>query len=174
MQEIKLIKPLDELEFTTARDVLEWLESDAEICRIKKPDIPPKHLVSYFVVVDEEFILLVDHINAELWLPTGGHVEPGEHPRTTVVREAQEELSINATFLHQKPILLTSTPTVGKTSGHTDVSIWYAISGQRSMAMDFDTSEFHSVRWFHKDEIPYAKTDPELHRFIEKLYAINT
>ena len=44
-----------------------------------KPDVPPKHLVSYFALVDERRgkLLLVDHKLAGLWLPSGGHVEPG-------------------------------------------------------------------------------------------------
>lgn len=170
IEEVDLIAPLDEREAETKKDVLQWLRSDVEIYRTKKPDTPPKHLVSYFVIVDGDFILLVDHINAELWLPTGGHVEPDEHPRTTVAREAQEELAINASISGDRPILITSTTTVGKTSGHTDVSIWYAINGNQNMNIDFDRSEFHSVRWFHKDEIPYGNTDPELHRFIKKHY----
>ncbi len=169
-QEIRSIKPLDKLESETIKDVLNWLKSGVEIFRIKKPDTPSKYLVSYFVVVDGDYILLVDHINAELWLPTGGHVDIGEHPKTTVIREAQEELSIKTSFIHEKPILLTNTKTVGKTAGHTDVSLWYAIKGNRSKTMEFDNSEFHRIKWFHKDEIPYGRTDPELHRFLEKLY----
>jgi 8-oxo-dGTP pyrophosphatase MutT (NUDIX family) len=39
-------------------------------------------------------VLLVDHKNARLWLPTGGHVEEGEDPRATVVRELKEELGL--------------------------------------------------------------------------------
>ena len=92
-EEIERIEPLDALEQATKINVLAWIDSDAEICRIAKPAIPPKHLISYFALVDGDHILLVDHINAELWLPTGGHVEVGEHPRTTALREAKEKLS---------------------------------------------------------------------------------
>jgi len=169
-EEIRSIEPFDALESLTIKDVLAWLESDADIYRIKKPDIPNRHLVSYFVVVDGEYILLVDHINAELWLPTGGHVEPGENPRTTVVREAREELTIDAVFFKEKPVMISNTTTVGRTSGHVDVSLWYAIKGNRSTVMDFDTTEFHRVKWFHKDDIPYVRTDPELYRFLAKFY----
>lgn len=31
-----------------------------------------------------------------MWLPPGGHVEPGEDPWQTVVRECREELHIDA------------------------------------------------------------------------------
>ena len=82
-EEVELIQPLDALEQESKLDVLSWIDSGAELCRLEKPATPPQHLISYFAVVDGDHILLVDHINAELWLPTGGHVDPGEHPRDT-------------------------------------------------------------------------------------------
>lgn len=168
--EVNRIEPLDELEQASKLDVLSWIDSGVEICRLEKPAIPPKHLISYFAVVDGEHILLVDHINAELWLPTGGHVEPGEHPRTTALREAKEELSIDGEFLHDKPLFLTITETVGKTAGHIDVSIWYVLRGDRSAELVFDTSEFYGVQWFHKDKVPLDRTDRHMERFLKKLY----
>ncbi len=169
-KEVDSIVPLDEKERTTIQDVLAWIGSGAELCRIQKPATPNKHLVSYFVLVDGEYVLLVDHIAAELWLPTGGHVEPEEHPQDTVIREAREELNITADFLLESPLLVSSTTTVGKTAGHTDVSLWYTLRGDRQLTLDFDKSEFNIIRWFHKDDIPLDRTDPEMGRFIKKLY----
>lgn len=169
-KEVELISPLDDLEGATKSDVLRWIDSGVDICRIEKPDKPPKHLVSYFAVVDGEYILLVDHINAELWLPTGGHVEPGEHPRTAALREVREELSIDGEFLHDGPVFLTMTETVGKTAGHTDVSLWYALRGSRAEEISFDQSEFRAANWFHKDKVPLERTDVHMERFLRKLY----
>jgi len=168
--EVSLVEPFDELESELKKDILAWIDSGVEVCRLSKPDVPPKHLISYFAVVDGEYLLLVDHINAELWLPPGGHVESGEHPRTTVMREAKEELSIDGEFLYDYPLFLTLTETVGKTAGHTDVSIWYALKGDRLQKLVIDESEFHSARWFHKDQIPLARTDRHMERFISKLF----
>ncbi len=169
-EEVERIVPLDQLEQASKSEVLSWIDSGIEICRLGKPATPPMHLVAYFAFVDHEYILLVDHINAGLWLPTGGHVEPGEHPRATVVREAKEELSINAKFLTRGALFLTVTETLGRTAGHTDVSIWYTLRGDRSSQLVFDNSEFHSIRWFHKDEIPLARADKHMDRFLKKLY----
>ena len=169
--EVLEIDPLDELESVTQTDILAWIDSGVELCRLAKPATPAKHLVSYFMLVDRDHLLLVDHINAGLWLPTGGHVEPGEHPRETAMRELREELGLEGEFLQNEPLLLTSTVTVGKTAGHTDVSLWYVFRGDRSAELIFDDSEFRSVRWFHRQDLPLDRTDPELHRFVEKLYS---
>ena len=168
--EVELIQPLDDLERQSKLDVLAWIDSGAELCRLEKPATPPKHLISYFAVVDNDHILLVDHINAELWLPTGGHVEAGEHPRNTALREAKEELSIEGEFLKAGPMFVSITETVGKTAGHTDVSLWYVLRGRRTEHLDFDHSEFREIRWFHRTDVPLDRTDKHMSRFLRKLY----
>ena len=163
--------PHDALEEKHIQETLSWIESDAPIFRIQKPDIPNKHLVSYFVLFDEKHqkILLVDHIKANLWLPSGGHVEVDEHPKETVTRECFEELNIHAEFLMDSPLFLTSTITVGLTAGHTDVSLWYLLKGNATDFYDYDKEEFKGIQWFSFDEIPYHQSDPHMRRFIEKL-----
>lgn len=88
------IKPFDAIEQNHITDTLVWIESGVPIFRIQKPDNPPRHLVSYFVLFDEvaSKILLVDQKKAQLWLPPGGHVEIDENPFNTVRRECFEEL----------------------------------------------------------------------------------
>jgi 8-oxo-dGTP diphosphatase len=168
--EVEAIHPLDELERATISDALRWIDSGSELCRIKRPATPDKHLVSYFAIVDSVHLLLVDHINAELWLPPGGHVEPNEHPRETALREAKEELAVEPCFLFEHPILITSTETVGRTAGHTDVSLWYVFAGDVGDEYVFDRSEFAFVQWFHRDEVPLERSDPHMARFLAKLY----
>ena len=167
--EVNSICPLDDLERNNQSEVLAWIDSGAPLCRVQKPAIPPKHLISYFVLLDGDHLLLVDHINAQLWLPTGGHVEEGEHPRTTVAREVVEELGIQAQFLEDSPFFLTVTETVGLTAGHIDVSLWYLLKGNQQAKLKFDESEFYGVHWFHKHDVPLNKTDAQMQRFLTKL-----
>ena len=168
-QEVCSIEPFDDLERAHIGAALAWIDSGAELCRMEKPAAPPKHLVSYFVVVDGEHVLLVDHKNARLWLPTGGHVEPGEHPRATATRELREELGLDLLDSLDAPLMLTSAETVGITAGHTDVSLWYVVAADRAVPMDFDAEEFHGVQWFHFGEAPLSRSDPHLERFLRKL-----
>lgn len=171
-ESISTILPFDDIERAHIQDTLSWIRSGAQIFRLQKPDIPPKHLVSYFVLFDEtaQKILLADHKKAQLWLPAGGHVEPNEHPEDTVRRECLEELGVPAEFWQgASPFFLTSTMTVGLTAGHTDVSLWYVLKGDQRVSCTFDQEEFNTIQWFGWDEIPYIKADPHLERFIRKL-----
>ncbi len=174
--EVTDVHPYDSLEQDHITDTLQWLDSGANIFRIVKPDKPPKHLVAYFVIIDplHGSLLLGDHIKAQLWLPSGGHVELNEHPRDTVIREAKEEVNLDARFLknNDRPFFVTVTQTVGLTAGHTDVSLWYLLLGDIHRKLDFDRSEFTDMNWFTFDEIldsHPAIFDPHMQRFTQKL-----
>ncbi|MBA2369928.1 MAG: NUDIX domain-containing protein [Candidatus Protochlamydia sp.] len=170
-QIVSKIQPIDGLEAQHIGFALNWIETGSEIFRIEKPATTDTHLVSYFVIVSHEMdqILLVEHIKAELWLPPGGHVEPGENPKEAVKREAMEELGIEAEFLFEDPLFLTVTVTTGNVGKHTDVSLWYVLEGNANQLLNFDPEEFHQIRWFGIKDIPYEKSDPHMYRFIEKL-----
>lgn len=170
---VRAIQPHDTLEADHIRDTLAWIESGAPLYRIDKPATPPKHLVSYFVLLDphNRQLLLVDHRKAGLWLPSGGHVEPGEHPRAAVERELWEELQIAARFMFPEPLFLTVTQTVGQTAGHTDVSLWYVLQGDCRQPLMYDAEEFAGVAWFPLDGLPLQRSDPHMARFGAKLTA---
>lgn len=167
--EVLSIEAFDEIERGHIADVLTWIDSGAELFRTAKPATPPKHLVSYFALVDAEYVLLVDHKKAQLWLPTGGHVEPNEHPRATVARELREELGIELKHELAPPLMVTCSSTVGLTAGHIDVSLWYVVHEGRSRPLRWDTDEFHAVKWFAFTEAPFSRSDPHLGRFLKKL-----
>jgi len=172
LSELRKIRPFDDTETEHLNDAIAWAESGAKIYRVAKPATPPKHLVAYFPVIDDDHILLVDHKNACLWLPTGGHVEQGEHARDTVVRELREELSLSVEPEQVgSPVMVTVATTVGLTAGHVDVTLWYAIRGDRNSPISFDQEEFHGARWFKFSELPLQRTDPNLQRFLCKLRA---
>jgi 8-oxo-dGTP diphosphatase len=174
------IVPADETERAHQRDCVAWLDRTTDIYRREKPATPPRHLVSYAVLIDprDVSLFLVDHVRAGLWLPPGGHVEPGEDPAQTARREAREELGIEADFglAGQRPVFLTVTRTVGldagQGGGHTDVSLWYLLSGHPHMPIALDRREFAAGRWWSAQEIASASPalfDPHLRRFIAKV-----
>lgn len=175
---VEALTPADDLEARHRAECLAWLAGTDDIFRREKPHTPSPHLVAYFLLRDEAdgSVLLVDHIKAGMWLPSGGHVEPGEHPVETVRREVREELGVPAVFsprYGERPALLTVTETVGRPEErHTDVSLWFVLGGSRDQALIPDPGEFRSVRWWTPHEVAAANPetlDPHMGRMMAKL-----
>lgn len=172
------IEPIDDLGAEHTITALRWLAGTPDIYRRVKPSTPSPHLVAYFLLVDRDAgrVLLCDHRLSGLWLPTGGHVAPGEHPVDTVRREVVEELGIQARFdavTGRQPFFLTVTETVGSPSScHTDVSVWFALEGRQDQVLHPDPREFTAVRWWSTDELrkaAAARVEPHLLRALDAL-----
>lgn len=81
--------------------------------------------------------------------------------------------SCRSTYKNPDPQDVRSGPESRTSNGDiTDVSLWYLIRGDSSRAIEFDRGEFHGVRWFGIDEIPFERSDPHMRRFVEKLRAV--
>lgn len=169
--EIAAIPAWDDQEAAHQSAALAWIDSGAELCRLAKPATPPKHLVSYCVGVDGDHVLLGAHLLSGLWLPCGGHVEPGEHPVHTARRELGEEIGVTWPLMHPRATFITQTHTQGPTAPHEDVSLWYVFRGDRGAALHPDPAEFSAMHWFARADIPYGRTDPNMRRFLDKLFA---
>jgi 8-oxo-dGTP pyrophosphatase MutT (NUDIX family) len=178
---VKSITPFDKLEKEHIKDIIEWISSGINIFRIKKDAIPPKHLVSYSVVIDleKQKILLLDHKKALLMLPSGGHVDINEMPFETAKRELYEELelTLDPIFKNKEiPFFSTVTETVGISEKHTDVSLWFLYKGDSTKDFNNESiefkKEFEDYHWLEFNEIlsmPLSRFDPHMHRFVEKL-----
>ncbi|MCP2318308.1 ADP-ribose pyrophosphatase YjhB, NUDIX family [Nocardia amikacinitolerans] len=173
---VRGIDPCDELEREHIATALDWLASTDDVFRREKPAVPPRHLVAYTVLVDpvSRAVFLGRHRLAGLWLPMGGHLDPGEHPFDAARREAGEELGIAADFdvVGSAPLFLTVTTTVGIGGGHEDVSLWYVIRGDRTREYRLDPREFDGGRWWDIDRFAVPESDPYFARFLSKLDAV--
>lgn len=169
-QIVEEINPFDPEEEREIGNVLAWIDSGEEIFRIKKYDVPPKHIVTYSIIYDpdQKKILMADHTKAEMWLCPGGHIDVDEHPKDSATREAKEELGEDFELLFDEPVFLTSLLTFGSQPQHVDVALWYVFKGDASKDYNFDKREFHSIKWFDLNNIP-TNTDPHMWRFIRKL-----
>jgi 8-oxo-dGTP pyrophosphatase MutT (NUDIX family) len=58
-----------------------------------------KHFTVTGFVVHGDKTLLLWHRRLRMWVPPGGHVEPGEDPQTALLREVQEETGIQADIM---------------------------------------------------------------------------
>lgn len=175
---VERIHPFDAVEAQHREAALRWLESTDDVFRRVKPATPDRHLVSYVVLADSasRSTLLVDHVNAGLWLPPGGHVEPDEHPGETARREAEEELGIDLALPERRaeqipPSFVTVTRTVGQDHGHVDVSLWFLFDVRQDTPITPDRTEFREVRWWTPAEVratPADRFDPHYQRFLAK------
>ncbi|MGY0497394.1 NUDIX domain-containing protein [Nocardia sp. FBN12] len=170
---ITAMESFDDLEQRHIEQALHWLAGTADIYRRIPPATPSPHLVSYVVLVDpdERGIYLGLHRKSGLHLPMGGHVEPFEQPLAAAQREGREELGVDLGFdvVGDGPLFLAVTPTVGKTAGHVDVSLWFVARGDRADQYDLDPDEFVGGRWWDLDPHGLPESDPHLGRFIRKL-----
>ncbi|MER7006520.1 NUDIX domain-containing protein [Dactylosporangium sp. NPDC000555] len=171
--------PFDEREANDRALVLAWIDRGGELYRRVPPDEPPQHLVTYFLPHDvgQDLLFLVAHRKAGRWLPPGGHVEPGETPWATVLREADEELAVIANphplIPAREPLFLTVTETVGP-GQHTDCTLWFLIDLHPNDPMAPDPGEFSDAGWFPRTEVagwPAERTDPQMARALAKLDA---
>ncbi|MCH1430634.1 MAG: NUDIX domain-containing protein [Chlamydiales bacterium] len=172
IKNLQEINPIDTLEQESIHSTLEWVKTNNDIFRREKPDTPPKHLVSYCLVIDlkAKQILLTHHKLSSLWLPTGGHIEVEELPALAAKRELKEELNIDGEAVIDAPFFLSITDTVNLQKNHTDVSLWFLYHGDsRKVYEDYSRAEFYEVKWFTFEQLPFLKSDPHILRVISKV-----
>ena len=65
---------------------------NAQSCTGSEP--LPSHFTASGIVIELDHILLVHHKRIGAWLPPGGHIEEGEFPHETCIREIFEETGL--------------------------------------------------------------------------------
>jgi 8-oxo-dGTP diphosphatase len=176
-QTIAAINPLDAVEADAAASVLAWIDSGAPLFRVVKPATPPQHLAVYFALLDDSdrSLMLVDHVKSQAVLLAGGHVDDQEDPRVSVVREADEELRLDAKFhdvAGDRPLFLSVTQTRGQDS-HIDVTLWFVLAASRHQQLEADADEITAINWLPLDSTNWTAEhfDPHMARFVAKLTA---
>jgi len=114
-------------------------------------------------------VLLRRSPNAGLWLPAGGHVEPGRGS-ARLRRSRARRGARTRRRLPPAGAALSHRDRDGWCDGrHTDVSLWYVLRGDATQLPRYDEGEFCGVAWFPLAELPLERADPHLARFAEKL-----
>jgi 8-oxo-dGTP pyrophosphatase MutT (NUDIX family) len=131
------------------------------------------HLSASAIVLDvaERRVLLVHHLGAGLFLFPGGHVEAGEAPHETAVREVYEETGLHIELISDPPNL-TALDTMGMTvaptpfvvargpapfwpdsPAHEHTDVLYLATGDSTAPVTAQADEVGSIVWAHVDEL---------------------
>jgi len=145
-RDLAALQPGDEREATSRRETLDAL------ARYPDPfdrDAARPHVTGSAIVVGPRGVLLHRHKRLGLWLQPGGHVDPGEPPWDTAVRETWEETGIVAAHPPGGPALVHVDRHRGG-RGHIHLDLRYLLS-----AGDVDPApppgESQEVAWFPWD-----------------------
>lgn len=112
------------------------------------------HYCSFFLPYDREAgkIYLGHHIKADDWIPPGGHIEPGEKPSDTAIREMMEELRVTITkdqlIPYNLSVKVVNQPGRGCMS-HYDV--WHLVD-IKVQEFDYLKSEYYDAGWFSVED----------------------
>jgi 8-oxo-dGTP diphosphatase len=71
----------------------------------------------------------------------------------------------------ENPFFVSVTETAGLADRHTDVSLWFVLSGGMSQRLTPDPREFRAARWWTRDQIERAGPevfDPHMARMLDK------
>jgi 8-oxo-dGTP diphosphatase len=120
------------------------------------------HEVAAALIVRSQKILL-GHRSAgrtfypNVWDVFGGHVEPGEQPEQTLIRELQEELGITPTqWMYLEGIAFPSEPS-------DPVTVYlYLVTGWTGSATNRQLEEHSTIGWFSLEQaagLPLAHPD---------------
>lgn len=133
---------------------------------ITRSEHPTSHLCVYFAAYDPDAlcVFIGHHKKSDLWLFNGGHMDPEETPRDTVVREAHEEWGVTITRTQiPDPELITLTkiehPEKQICQWHFD--FWHFLPFDRNAFHPKDESlatEFHTWGWKSFDEAAHLLT----------------
>lgn len=142
-------------------DLIEvFLKKLSSTDKVTKKQNIDEHICSFFVPVNRETksVYLVHHIKADDWIPPGGHIEFGEHPVDTVIREFEEELNAKITK-EQISLFTLSTKDISKNPRNPcklHFDFWYLVDVPKK---DFKylKKEFYDAYWHPLTEKTFNK-----------------
>ena len=124
---------------------------------------------SVFIINPENLkILLVHHKKFKKWVQPGGHIEAGEAPEETAVREVFEETGMKVKLLGEhfprendfiKPMGIQCNRNL---LGEIHIDILYAGVPKDSVEVKINTEENDGVNWFSRAELEHLNVFPDI------------
>jgi 8-oxo-dGTP pyrophosphatase MutT (NUDIX family) len=149
-----------------------------------------KEFTATLFIFKENKLLMIKHKKFNKWLPPGGHVDPGELPHETALREAVEETGIEAELIPTDRLWIPDRPNAisipapyfmleqkilpykGRPE-HCHIDSLY-IGRPKNPNAEINTEEEHEVSWLTLEEILAFESDVEIFKdtqiIAEKLF----
>jgi len=110
------------------------------------------HLVAA-IIVKGDLILLGQRAPTRVFYPNvwdvfGGHIERGEQPDQTLVRELQEELDITSTQWHELETIRESVPERDNVPAHDLIVHLYCVTAWSGSPVNKQPHEHARIQWF--------------------------
>jgi mutator protein MutT len=110
------------------------------------------HLVAA-IIIQGDRLLLGQRAPGRVFYPNvwdvfGGHIEPGEHPDQTLVRELQEELDITPTHWMELETIRESVPQHDDIPAHDLVVHLYRVRDWLGTPVNMQPHEHSLIQWF--------------------------
>jgi ADP-ribose pyrophosphatase YjhB (NUDIX family) len=127
--------------------------------------------VSILAIDADDRVLLVRHVEGNLWTSPGGMVEPGETPADAAVREAWEETGLHLELTHIVGVF--GGPLCTGVYANGDQVSWISTTfGARVLGGTPrpDGKETLEVRYVPRDEIAHLPRKPHLDMILEAAF----
>lgn len=118
------------------------------------------HFTTYLVPFHKpsKSVFAGHHKKSGMWIPPGGHIDQGEGPLETVVREFKEELSYKITPDMAKLFQITMIDITNRPDCTRHLEFGFRIDMSEKVDFDYDRGEFYEAQWLPIPELLKKKT----------------
>ncbi len=115
-------------------------------------------------------IFLTDHIKGKTWMVPGGHIDKGENPKETALRECREEIQYECKEDECTLFNVSISPINSEPRGCiTHFDFWYIVEMTEKIDLHFDKREFSDAGWYSYDEAKMKITYPPYVKIIQDI-----
>ncbi len=129
-----------------------------------------RSFASGYLIKDDK-VFLIHHKKFNKWTPAGGHIDEGETPDQTLIREWKEELDLDIAVLpaHESAFAGDANATPIPMPFHIDLEregfdvphigyFFYVKLLDENQKINISKDEVNDVRWYSREEIPTLET----------------
>ena len=142
------------------------------------PSAPPREFTVAVFVVHRGRVLLLFHPKLGMWLPPGGHIEPGELPDEAAVREVLEETGVRVRLVGERGLDVDYPRQLARPAGiqlediapghqHIDL-VYFAEPIDETCAVSEECATRDRAGWYHPAELETLGANEEIRAWVRR------